>query len=350
MNSSECTLQQLTQAYPLPLSPVTANVIRYIQGVYFFIAFPIALSLNIFSIILIAKFKKLHNTDFYLILQVIVANVFIVLILFPAGGANVIANAFVLGGEMCQVLGLLLLFLRYARNLLMLVLATDRLCTVFLPFWYLHHRIRVVLPLSITAWILSFLATLPPVYGILGCFQFTRFTWSCTFGNGCDGSDTCSRFRTGSITFGNICVLISLVMYLVLYCKARQLKKRTARIFPASETVNTHSSSNNNTSVEPAEQASIQQQQRRATITYVFLFLALFGAQFPGFIFFVIGQGVVAELGIQPPEGYIVSAIVTRNIYTLLVIIDPITLMRNGEVREVIRDCWKTIKEKLFKN
>ena len=350
MNGSDCNLYSLTQAPMLSVSPTAAEVMRYIQGVYYITAFPIGLLLNVISIVLIAKFKKLHSTSFYLILQVIVADFFNALLLYPVAGANIIANVWVFGSGLCQVLALSLFFLRYARNLLMLVLATDRLCTIFLPFWYARHQVHVVVPMSIVAWFLSFVVALIPVYGILGCYEFQRDTWICDFGNGCSHPIHCSRYRTGSVTVANICIVISLVMYLVLYCKARQLKKRARIVLPLSDNSDHGSSGGSNDSDNSEAVASSGRHQKRATVTYFFLFLALFGVSFPVFLFFVVGSSVISELDIwPPPEGYIITSIITRSMFSLLVIIDPITLMRNADVREAIAQCMKKLRQKFCK-
>ena len=351
MNNSEpCNLYSLTQAPMLSVSPTAAEVVRYIQGVYYITAFPIGVLLNVISIVLIAKFKKLHSTSFYLILQVIVADFFNALLLYPVAGANIIANVWVFGSGLCQVLALSLFFLRYARNLLMLVLATDRLCTIFLPFWYSRHQVHVVVPMSIVAWFLSFVVALIPVYGILGCYEFQRVTWICDFGNGCSYPIHCSRYRTGSVTVVNIGMIISLVMYLVLYCKARQLKKKT-HVVPSPAQSGERSNSGSSDSGDSTTVIIRNKFEKRATTTYILLFIALFGVSFPAFLFFVVGSSVISELDIwPPPEGYIITSIITRSMFSLLVVIDPITLMRNADVREVISYCWKKFKQTFSTN
>ena len=239
--SNVCSLHSLTQTPMFPISSTAAEIMRYFQGVYYFTAFPIGLVLNIMAIVLIVKFKRLHSTSFYLILQVIVADTFVGLVLFPVAGVNIIANAWVFGDVLCQILAISLFFLRYARNLLMLVLATDRLCTIFFPFWYAKHQVHVAVPMSLIAWFLAFTVALIPVYGILECYEFQKHIWTCGLGNGCRHKIACSRYRTGFVSVANISIFISLVMYLILYCKARHLKKKM-HVIPSIHNTNSETS------------------------------------------------------------------------------------------------------------
>ena len=54
----------------------------------------------------------------------------------------------------------------------MFVLVLDCFFAVFVPFWYQRRkRVRVVLPLSLGAWILAFVVALVPVKGVLEATQ-----------------------------------------------------------------------------------------------------------------------------------------------------------------------------------
>ena len=91
--TSSLTCEQLQAlGNPLLLSPTVANALCYIQITYYMICYPTAFLLNAFVIFIIAHFKKLRTTTFYLTLQIIVANLANIAVYFPYSTANAITN------------------------------------------------------------------------------------------------------------------------------------------------------------------------------------------------------------------------------------------------------------------
>ena len=227
---------------PMPLSPTANLAFRCIQAVMFIIGFPIGLLLNTFVIVLVAMVKKLHQTSFYLALQVILVDLLITLIQFPTTLVNVIANGWVFGRAGCPLIGFLLFTLRNMRNFLMFVFVTDRLLTVFAPFWYYkrYHRKAVVIPLSVAAWVFAIIYGLIPMPFFLNCHQYNKIAWGCTVSKGCTYPEVCDAYKNASVVLSNIIGgFIPLVMYIILYYKARQLKKKMPKLTLGSVTVDT---------------------------------------------------------------------------------------------------------------
>ena len=337
----DCEVMQY-QGAPVPLNPTPATVMRLLQAIYYIIATPVGLSLNGFVILLIAKFKKLQNITFYLILQIIGLDIIIALTLYPVTAANVLADSWVFGGSLCTVIGFILFFLRYSRNFLIVVLLTDRLCTVYCPFWYPKHRIQIVAPFSISVWILSFVISLCGVRGILDCYSFQRFTYNCVFSLGCEHQDECGYFRIFAITLSTSCLAVSFILYVMLFIKAKKLKTKVAPPVTCSEMSRTDNSE------ETTLLKTHQKSERRATVTIIILFFAVLGVSIPTFFFFALGPVILRELGIQrPPEAYVITSIISRSAYSILVILDPIALMRNADMREIISKGVKDLKRKL---
>ena len=150
--TSSLTCEQLQAlGNPLLLSPTVANALCYIHITYYMICYPTAFLLNAFVIFIIAHFKKLRTTTFYLTLQIIVANLANIALYFPYSTANAITNRDIFA-RICPAMGFLTSFFQTARSTLMFVLVVDRFCSIFLPFWYSRHRVRVIIPLSIRGW------------------------------------------------------------------------------------------------------------------------------------------------------------------------------------------------------
>ena len=332
-NALTCEQRQYEFGFPLPLATNVANVLRYMQVAYYLISFPFGFFLNLLVTVLIVHNKKLQNTTFILALQLCAADMINAAIVFPTSAANAIADRYVFSG-FCTIIGFALSYLRITRIYLIFVLVLDRFSSVFMPFWYQRNKIKVITSLSLGAWILSFVISIIPVRGILDCYSFSRSTWACVPISGCRNPNACSIYTSSTIALSNLCNIIGLVLYSVLFYKARKIRNKIA-IAPQADTQST----------EEREAASEKlKHERRANITFLFLFLALVGVEILPFIFFVIGRPLVSSLGIVPHPAYTVIQVIGRSLYPLLIIMDPIVVMRNRDFREAMRNHWKRFK------
>ncbi|XP_064386833.1 octopamine receptor beta-1R-like [Halichondria panicea] len=354
---------------PLLFSRTVYEVFRYVQITIFIIGFPLGLFLNTLVIVLVAKVKKLQQTSFYLALQVVVVDLLITLIQFPTTTANIIADGWVFGAIGCPSIGFFLFTLRNMRNFLMFVFVTDRFLTVFAPFWYykLNHRNLVVVPLSVAAWFLAILYGLIPMPFGLDCHEYGRIAWGCTVSKGCKYPEICDAYKNASVVLSNVIGgLIPLVMYIVLYCKAKQLKKKYPTIVLGKVMV--HNSlqksgstssktpddrkqsviSSSSTSDQFSGSSSCSEKKRKrdetANITFALLFLTLIGVSFPSTFFFVIGTSAFSAQGIRPPEVFVIFITIFRSLFNFLVVLDPIAIMRNRDVRSALREWYQHLR------
>ena len=332
-NALTCEQRQYEFGFPLPLATNVANVLRYMQVAYYLISFPFGFFLNLLVTVLIVHSKKLQNATFILALQVCAGDMINAAIVYPTSAANAIADHYVFTG-FCTTIGFFLFFLRIVRIYLMLVLVLDRFCSVFMPFWYQRNKIKVITPLSLGAWIWTFIITIIPVRGILDCYSFTRSTWACVPISGCRNPKACSIYISTSIFLSNLCNIIGLVLYSVLFYKARKIRNKVA-VPPQPNTESTE---------EREAAAERMKHERRANITFLLLFIALVGVAVLPFIFFVIGRPLVSSLGIVPHPAYTVIQVIGRSLYPLLTIMDPIVVMRNRDFREAMSNYWKRFK------
>ena len=366
---------------PLPISRTAFDVFRYLQIIIFTLGFPIGIILNSMVIVLVAKFKSLHQTTFYLALQVVIVDLCITLLQFPTTTANVIADRWVFGAAGCPSIGFFLFTFRNMRNFLMFVFVTDRLLTVFIPYWYFkqNHRQYIVVPLSILAWIFALIYGIIPI--ILDCHDYGRIAWGCTINKGCTYPKVCEAYKITSVVLSNVVGgFIPLVMYVVLYCKARQLRKKLPTYRTRQYTIQaalshfktdlrslTNSTtpseaagkrkqsvvSENSASDSSSDSTFVVQRRRKneqkVTVTFLILFIALVGVSFPSTFFFIIGQSAFAAFGIRPPAEFIIVTIIFRTLFNFLVIIDPIAIMRNRDVRIALRESYMICKYRITK-
>ena len=311
---------------PLPLPIHVANVVRYIQAVFYIIYFLLGVPLNLFVTLLILRYKKLQTVTFTLALQVCIGDMINAAIVFPTSAVNAIAGRYVFTG-LCSTFGFLTFFLGLARFYLMFVFVLDRFCTIFLPFRYQRHRIKVVLPFSIGAWMLSLFVALVPVRGLLDCYTVLRNSWMCYPSAGCAYQRECFVYRWLSYIVSNVLGVVSLVMYLILFHKARKLRNRVAAA-PLPEA--------NCDAEDRAETARKLKQERKANFTFFLLFLALIGVSIPPTAFVLVGRIIIIISGTSVPTAYTVAELLVGSTISLLTIVDPIVIMRNQDFREAI--------------
>ena len=329
-----CEQRQMEFGFPLPLAPNIAVVLRYMQITFYFVCLPFGVFLNLFVTVLILQNKKLQNVPFFLALQVCAGDLFNAAIIFPTSAANAIADRYVFTG-FCTTIGFAVFYLRIVRIYLMLVLVLDRFCNVFMPFWYQRNKIKVIVPLSLAAWIWGFIISIIPVRGILDCYGFQRNTWACVPTTGCLYRKACSIYNSTSIALSNVCNIAGLVLYTVLFCKAKKLQKK----------VDIASLVDGSSEDDREVKAQKLKRERRANVTFFILFLALVGVNILPFTFFVIGRPVFTSLGIVPPPAYVVIGVISRSLFPLLTIMDPIVVMRNEDFKEVVRKLFKRFRQ-----
>ena len=327
--STNLTCEELQEEFgaPLPLPIHVANVLRYVLAVSYIIYFMFGVLLNLFVTVLVLRYKKLQTITFSLALQVCIGDMINAAIVFPTSAVNAIASRYVFTG-LCSTFGFLTFFLGLMRFYLMFVLVLDRFCTVFMPFWYQRHRIKVVLPFSIGAWMLAFIVALTPVRGLLDCYAVVRNSWSCFPAAGCIHQRECFAYRWLSYILSNAFGVVSLVMYVILFRKARKLQNRVA-IAPPSEATGD--------AEDRAETARKFKQEQKANFTFFLLFLALIGVSIPPTAFVFVGRVIIIIVGgASLPTAYTVAELLVGSTISVLFIVDPIVIMRNQDFRETI--------------
>ena len=226
-NSSNisCKEIQLKLGIPLPLSPQITNALRYSQIVYYLVTLILGAFMNTFVIVLVARFKKLRTATFYLALQVIVVDLLYAVIFFPTATANAIARRDIFAA-LCSFLGFIIFFFRSLRTIIMNVLVIDRFFSVFMPYSFPKHRVKTMLTLSLVAWITALLLSLVPTTPLLDCYGFQQFTWACTPTAGCKYKKACLLYDSITVILLQLSNAVALLLYLILYCKARKLRNR----------------------------------------------------------------------------------------------------------------------------
>ena len=224
--SAEPTCHEIqVKGLPLPLSPTTADIMRSLQIIYYIASFLLGMALNTFLISIMATNKKLKQVTYWYAGQITVLDLLNAMVIFPTSAVNAIANSFPFTG-LCSVLGLMATFLPICKSLLMATLVVDRFCTVYMPFWYNNNQTKVVAATSLIAWVVAMILSLILATGLLDCYAFQQFTWSCQLGEGCLHQAACTAFRTFVTTTLTLGSLVAFLLYCVLLIKARKIRNR----------------------------------------------------------------------------------------------------------------------------
>ena len=188
-----------------------------------------------------------------------------------------------------------------------------------MPGYGLSHQL---LPNS---WMLALTLSLVPLIRLRKCYTLQRFTWVCTVGNGCD-MPQCNAYLAFRVTLANIGQMVAFFLYSVLYCKSRKLQNKITAL-QSNESLN-----------DGQRKKESRKSERRANATFLILFTALVGVTLPSYAFFILGRGALRIFNISPPPPvYTITSVLLGSLFLLIFILDPIVIMRNQDVREVVK-------------
>lgn len=326
----------MEEGIPLPLTPTAADILRHLQIAYFLTAFPVSIVMNSLVIILVIQFKRLRTVTFLLALQIIVVDMVCAIVIFPTSVINAIAKKDIFK-DICPLVGFSIFFLTALRTILMSVLVVDRFLSVFMAYLYPKFRVKVTTTTSVIAWGISLIISLVPTARQLDCYGFQQYTWTCTQTAGCKNQTVCLLYDSVVVIILHLSNMAALLLYLILYCKARQLRNRVD--------VTPHSQQDG--SVARAER---QRQERKANVTFFLLFLSLLGISFPNFLFYEfsqLGHTSIGDYSADAEPNFHVVIAISRTLYTLLLIIDPLVIIRDRDAREAIMESFVAIKLRL---
>ncbi len=202
-------------------------LLRYFRIGYINLLFPFSIGVTLLAIILIIKFKQLHQTSFYLALQIIILELVFTIISLPFTTIVASVGHWTLGLPFCNVTGALFLFFFQFRQYLMLVFVCDRFCTVFMPFRYPKSRNKVIWTLYTATLVINVLAVVIPI--ALDCFSLDRNAWLCVslVTPECQSRALCQAYGTISFVTSQITgSFVPMVMYIALFIKSKRIRSQ----------------------------------------------------------------------------------------------------------------------------
>ena len=314
-----CAARSIQGPVVLPYSIALTTTVRAVLATYYIITTLAGIILNTLVIVLVAKYKKLHTHSFVIALQVVGVDL-VRSLMFLAGVVNIIANRWMFGEHMCALTGIFLGTITQVRTILMFVFVTGRYLSVFYPYWYPAHKVKITTCLSLASWLIIILSSIVFLPGILDCYAFGTFPsqWMCIRTIEC--SPECSlalRIHLGILVLPDTTVPI--FMYGRLFYKARKIQ-RTQKAQVS----------------ESAAAKELRQRERKTTVTFFLLFIAVAALVLPNALLLLAISTVSSHSdGKLHPTLYLFGMLCFA-VLSLLPIIDPIVIMRNRDVREIL--------------
>ena len=305
------------------LSEDKEAAVRYLTVGFLALLYPFAIILNSLVIFLVLKFKHLRQTTYYLALQLIIIDLVICIFFTPITVINAFAGRWILGLNFCRIVGAVNSFLRQMRNLFMFIFVCDRFLAVFYPFSYPRVQKKVISFIYTGSLMLAVVTTAIPLAD--DCVAFSRVAWYCLIDVGCT-TPLCSISRSVIASVSTLIgAIIPFAMYIILFIKAKKIRNQ----------------------ITPMVSEELTQQRRhnkRANTTFFTVFLSTFAVSFLTFLFFAVIRSITAAFGVHTHEVFLFASFLLRLNFDLLLIFDPIAILRNPEVREALKVLKNNLK------
>lgn len=312
--TSTCVADSLNPAVH-PYSEAFSTAVRTSQSTFYVLMGSIGVFLNVILILLVVKHKQLQTISILACLQVAALDL-ITASMLMLGLVSAITNQWPFGEQMCTIVGYAVFTSSTIRTLLALGLTMDRFLYVLLQYFYLTHKAKLNIIISAACWVF------PAVVGILltspalDCYAFTPTTYLCLPSVTCNAY--CSLFITiFSLVTTASAIIFPTILYTFLYCKARRSRRRP--YVP--------------TASEAAEEA-LEHIEQKSTVTFGSLILTALVATVPSLVANLSTGMMYSDTA--PPSAIYTLLVIVLDVNMLLVITDPIVIMRNADVREVI--------------
>ena len=258
-------------------------------------------------IFLVAATKKLQKVSLLLATKILIVDLLYAFLGATSTISSSVMGHWVFGAPMCTAVAFFLSLFGLVRSFTLAVMAADSFLLVFAPIAYCKVNKKTVTTLLVVAWLAAVAISAFSLPGLLDCYGYRSVQHTCFI-----ASAFChSACRVVGIMYFSVFTppasIMTIVLYTCLFCKARKLKR---------------SSSNARSDKEYLGSILTFLLISLCTIVYLIpLSMALF------FIRYIANNASV---------DYVVPVINSSATYSL-VVLDPIFLFQNKNVREAFK-------------
>ena len=319
MNSipfGSCWNKTLFCALDSPIYPF----LPILQSLFMTVYFVFGLALNGFLVFLVLRYEELRKREFALALQVVVADLMLVICFFPAVIITSPTGLWtLLGPTWCSLLGFVQAFFSSFRYTSMFLLAFDRFNMVFFPFVYPSLGNKIMVVLTTAVWVLSLLCAIIPL-GIQ-CYGFQVFNGFCAVSTTCTNACNIYRYVQDFVLY-TAGAISPFTFYSLMFLKSRQMNNRITAI---------------------GSDSFADESNKRARRTFLLLFVSLIGCSVP----------LITSLFFMPlknsryPEIYWTYLGMGVTLVFTVVILDPLVIMKHQDVTSCALKLLRALKEKV---
>ncbi len=310
--SSICAVESLESIDGSVVPSSLFTTIRVLRALYICILMVLGLISNFFVICLVFKYKKLQTCSFIVAVQIALANIIVLISNGLPSIVNSFAGRWILGLEICIISGFTQLLVINLRTILVFAFSIDRFSSVFLPFTYPKYSRKIVTIMCVLAWAISCSLSLLMTPQLLDCYIYSLPASSCVFSSRCSG--TC---RMSSLIYSATIVIpttiIPIGLFTALYFKGRKIRRNEAMLRDLSDA---------------------EVSDWRAIKTFSLIFVTIFVLTIPPT---VIAQ-ITALFGSMVRTLLLIAS---ASMSYAIVVTDPIMILRNKDVRDILSEIKK---------
>lgn len=304
------------------------DAVNKVQAVIAVTTAIIGLPLNIYLLVIIIRFKLLHQQSLFLCLQIIAVEVLYHMVVPITIMTSGITGVWIFGEVFCNINGMIHDLFAIFRFSMTFVITIDRFICIFGPYFYARHGGKLAWFLSGSMWVISLVRIIVPLYGILDCYYYIPTFKTCTIYSGC--SEECEYFAAVSISFIVLSgVVLPLSLYVMIFIKVKNITK--------GHTIGYNNSTNLRTNIQ---YAFVKKLQRNKTLVTAFLLLiSIVGGTTPAFTMYIVA------IFYREPNAvlFIVNMIIGRTFFNLIPVFDAIAFTRHTDIRKISASLLKSL-------
>ena len=314
--SSDCYDLEATEVWTTALHAVVLSVIIVAS-----------FAANGLVLLLVTKYKRLRTRSVGVSLSVVAADVLLTLTYSVPALASTIVRRWPFASAGCSAFGFLGLIFLITRWFIMGVLSIDRFCTVRFPFSYERYSKRVLIALTLVAWLVPLILSTSSLDGFAE-ISFRENVPTCWFN--CMDDGRCKLFYnlyfSVAYIFGGV---LPTVLYVWLYWRARKLRRSTVKLG-----VLLVKAASGAIVSQPIAQPDNNSRESKALFTFVLIFVSVLATGLPAYIFYFV-RLVNQQAHCRIP---IILHFIAVEIFTTSTVLDPLVIMRDRDFRLCLKD------------
>ncbi len=310
--------------------------LRVFHAVIMSIIFLVVALENATLLALVGSNKKLHTTTILSNMGLVVADLLVTAVWVFMSISSTAAEKWPFGTTACSIFAFLYTTALYVRWCEVFVLTVDRTMHIIFPFFYSRHSQKVITMLTITGWVFSAVINLPTQ--VLGFSDFYLTLTACSVQ--CGDDPGC---RTGVIlTFGffiTIGGLIPTILYFVIFFYGLNKKREMDKMLQMGSI-----SGKNMAEYKQSYWKHLFPQANKALVNCFTVFVVTLITNIPLYI----TSSLRGQPEIYNKIPFLIHFIVMY-IFLMGPLLDPIIVMRNKDIWEVIYKIRRKRRAKMIR-